>query len=61
MDAGSIGCIQVKDINPYEDSAYWGRLGSIHTFTEDFEVRDDSGILFFGHIRIDTKLEDDYD
>lgn len=61
VDAGLIGCIRVEDIDPSEDSAYWGKLGAIHTFTEDFEVKDIRGILYFGHIQIDTSLGWDCD
>lgn len=52
VDAGLIGCIRFEDIN---DPKAWLEGGNIIEFEEDFECAEDNGILYFGHIKIDTK------
>ena len=61
VDAGSIGCIKVSDIDrDNTDNFLTG--GNIVSFDNDFEVYSDGRTLTFGHIRIDTDpLADDYD
>ena len=59
VDSGSIGCIQIKDI---QDSTYDDieRLGAIVEFEQPFEVKKVSlGLLRFGHVDIETDA--DYD
>lgn len=55
VDAGLIGCIRVEDIN---DPESWLEGGNIIDFPYDFEGQSKEGILYIGHIRIDTKCED---
>jgi hypothetical protein len=59
VDAGSIGCILVDDIkaNKYDDLT---KCGNIVEFTKDFAVFEDSGLITFGHIEIDTDPRDDW-
>ena len=58
VDAGLIGCIRVEDINdPNADL----ELGTVIEFETPFYCSTDDGILYFGHVRIDTKGCDDYD
>ena len=61
VDAGSIGCIKVSDIDrDNTDNFLTG--GQIVGFDNDFEVDTDGALLTFGHIRIDTDPQfDDYD
>lgn len=58
VDAGLIGCIRVKDI---KDKNANTDNGAIIDFDEDFTCSDDNGILYFGHVCIDTKCEDTYE
>lgn len=62
VDSGSIGCIRVEDIrdNTYDDIE---RLGAIVEFDQPFEVFADTGMLVFGHVKIETNDEpwEDYD
>lgn len=61
VDAGLIGCIRVEDIS---DETADLKLGNVVEFHEDFEVSSDNGVLYFGHISINTgdseEEEDDY-
>ena len=61
VDAGSIGCVRVEDIdtkNPDNNTS----LGHIYRFENDFEVETDGRVLTFGDVRIDTDpYADDYD
>ena len=61
VDAGSIGCIKLSDIDrDNTDNFLTG--GQIVGFDNDFEVYSDGRVLTFGHIRIDTDpTADDYD
>lgn len=71
VDAGLIGIIKVSDIKDESFNQTDCDLGNIIEFDSDFECYDDDGVLYFGHIRIDTKggdeeeeedfLEDDED
>jgi hypothetical protein len=56
VDSGSIGCIRVEDIrdNTYSDIE---RLGAIVTFDQAFEVLEDTGLLKFGHVEIETNSD----
>jgi hypothetical protein len=62
VDAGLIGCIRVEDIDDPkvvipEDEII--KFGQIIEFPEEFECSSDDGVIHIGHIRIDTKGEDD--
>ena len=58
VDAGLIGCIRVEDIS---DETADLTLGNVVDFEEEFEVSSDNGILYLGHIVINTgDEEDDY-
>jgi hypothetical protein len=56
VDAGLIGCIKVEDI---KDPESWLDGGNIIQFEDDFECYDNSGVLCFGHVEIDTVGEDE--
>lgn len=60
VDSGSIGCIRVEDIR---DNAYDNieELGAIVEFDQPFEVFADTGMLVFGHVKIETNTEYDWD
>jgi len=62
VDSGSIGCIRVEDIR---DRQYDNieELGAIVEFAEPFEVFADTGMLVFGHVKIETNDEpwEEYD
>ena len=63
VDAGSIGCILLKDIDLKNENNFT-HGGQIVNFTHDFVTGKDRGILTFGYVRIDTDPipdEDDYD
>lgn len=51
VDAGLIGCIRVEDIS---DEKSWMEGGNIVEFATDFECSEDNGVMYFGHIRINT-------
>ncbi len=55
VDAGLIGCIRLCDIDDPEANT---QLGAIVDFDTDFECSEDEGVIYFGHIRIDTKGSD---
>lgn len=61
VDAGSIGCIKVEDIDlSVMDNSLNG--GHVFSFDNDFEVYSDGRVLTFGNIHIDTDpYADDYD
>lgn len=61
VDAGSIGCVKLSDIDQnHQDNFLTG--GHIVGFDNDFEVDSDGALMTFGHIRIDTDPSyDDYD
>ena len=60
VDAGSIGCIKLSDIDrDHVDNFITG--GQIVGFDNDFEVDTDGALLTFGHIRIDTDPQFDVD
>lgn len=56
VDSGTIGCIRVEDIrdNTYSDIE---TLGALVDFPEPFEVFADTGMLVFGHVKIETNDE----
>jgi hypothetical protein len=56
VDSGSIGCIRVEDIrdNTYSDIEH---LGAVVDFPEPFEVSEDTGLLTFGHVLIETNAD----
>ena len=60
VDSGSIGCIRVEDIrdNAYDNIEH---LGAIVEFDQPFEVFADTGMLVFGHVKIETNTEYDWD
>lgn len=60
VDSGSIGCIRVEDIrdNTHDNIE---RLGAIVEFDQPFEVFADTGMLVFGHVKIETNDEYDWD
>jgi hypothetical protein len=53
VDAGSIGCILLKDINLKNESNFT-HGGQVINFPFDFVTGEDKGILSFGIINIDT-------
>jgi hypothetical protein len=58
VDAGSIGCILLSDID-LNAKAPWGGTndiggGNIVTFTREFDTDYIDGLIRFGHIEIDT-------
>ena len=58
VDAGLIGCIRVEDIDDSDCVTEWG---NIIDFKEDFKCYNENGILHFGHICIDTSLDEGED
>lgn len=57
VDAGMIGLVDARLIDPEDNSVHGGH---IITFERDFIAKeDDEGVLTFGHIVIDTDPEDD--
>lgn len=54
VDAGLIGCIRVDDIidGDLED-------GVIVEFDQPFETGEEDGVIFFGHVTVDTTGQDD--
>ena len=62
VDSGSIGCILVSDIDD-SDTQNDTMMGTIHEFTEPFEVSTNDGVLNFGPIWIDTNPDypDEYE
>lgn len=56
VDAGLIGCIRFDDIDDPDPQIHGGQ---IIEFKEPFETSEDGGVISFGHIRIDTKGEDE--
>jgi hypothetical protein len=62
VDSGSIGCILVDEIkdNTYSEERV-SKLAAILEFDEDFRTFNDSGLLCFGEVEIDTDpVMDDY-
>lgn len=64
VDAGLIGCVKLEDIdltNPDNDI----KLGHVVEFSAPFETFSKNGVLWFGHVRIDTgddeEIEDEYE
>ena len=53
VDAGSIGCTLDDNISAdkYEDLT---QLGNIVEFEEDFNVYEKNGVIYIGHLEIDT-------
>lgn len=58
VDAGLIGCIRVEDI---ADETADLNLGNVVEFEEDFEVSSENGVIYFGHIAINTGDEEEED
>lgn len=58
VDAGLIGCIKVKDINDPEADMEGGQ---IIEFDSPFETSYEDGIIYIGHIRINTGDDDEDD
>lgn len=56
VDSGSIGCILMEDIR---DTTYNNieHLGAVVDFPEPFEVSEDTGLLTFGHVMIETNAD----
>lgn len=64
VDAGLIGCVRVEDMdeNLREQAGDFG--GRIVEFPEPFEVREEDGKIYIGHVVIDTDPtfeEDDFE
>lgn len=62
VDAGSIGCILLSEVDE-PDSAY---LGQVIDFASDFDTSESDGIIRFGNVGIDTdpaysEYEDDFE
>lgn len=61
VDSGSIGCIRVEDIR---DTTYnadrISELGAIVDFDQPFEVLEDTGMIVFGHVKIETNTDYDW-
>lgn len=62
VDSGSIGCIRVDDIRDTTCGDI-ASLGAIVDFDRDFDVYSEGGVLYFGHVAIDTdpEYEEEYD
>jgi hypothetical protein len=60
VDAGLIGVIKMEDIRDTADNK-WVEGGNEITFTRDFEVYRENGVLYFGMIEIDTNGDYNYD
>ena len=60
VDSGSIGCIRVEDIrdNTYDNIE---TLGAVVEFAQPFEVSEDSGLICFGAVEIETNPEYEFD
>jgi len=58
VDAGSIGCIMVSNIDIESKGNFLGG-GNIHTFSEDFYTGEQDGKIMFGSVSIDTDPEDE--
>lgn len=60
VDSGSIGCIRVEDIrdNTYDNIE---TLGAVVEFAQPFEVSEDSGLICFGNVEIETNPEYEFD
>jgi len=60
VDSGSIGCIRVEDI---QDDTYDNieTLGAVVEFDQPFEVSEDSGLISFGTVEIETNPEYEFD
>lgn len=60
VDSGSIGCIRVDDIqdNTYDNIE---TLGAVVEFAQPFEVSEDSGLICFGAVEIETNPEYEFD
>lgn len=60
VDSGSIGCILVSDI---QDETYDNieTLGAVVEFDQPFEVSEDSGLICFGAVHIETNPEYEFD
>ena len=60
VDSGSIGCIRVEDIR---DKTYDNieTLGAVVEFDQPFEVSEDSGLICFGAVEIETNPEYEFD
>ena len=64
VDAGLIGCIRVEDI---KDTTYDNleSLGVIVDFEHPFVTGEEKGVIYFGHVAVDTagsfEEEEDYD
>lgn len=55
VDSGSIGCIRVQDIRDTTyDAESIQELGAVVEFDQPFEVFADTGMLVFGHVKIET-------
>ncbi len=57
VDAGLIGCILVDDINDPEADL---EAGQIIEFTSPFETSYEDGVIYIGHLRINTG-DEEYD
>lgn len=65
VDAGVIGCIKLEDIHDKVALERINELGTTHTFESPFDTGSEDGVIFFGHILVDTDPvcdieEDDY-
>ena len=60
VDSGSIGCIRVEDIrdNTYDNIE---TLGAVVEFAQPFEVSEDSGLICFDAVEIETNPEYEFD
>jgi hypothetical protein len=58
VDAGLIGCIRVEDI---KDTTYDNleELGVIVEFDEPFATSEEGGIIYIGHVAINTNWDDE--
>jgi len=62
VDSGTIGCTLVENITA-EKYADLRELGRIVEFKEQFEVSEDHGMIYIGHLCIETNdtYKDEYD
>lgn len=58
VDAGLIGCIKASEVDKDGMLEHCGRKVM---FDQDFEVSEENGMIRFGHIRIDTDPDTNYD
>jgi len=59
VDSGLIGAIKIEDAVVGRDEILGEGFGVIHEFGSPFAICDNDGVLFFGGIIIDTRMDGD--